>query len=211
MTVTRRVFLMALLVAALAGTTTSPRRNSNPSGSRPTRTAPPLAARKSRRSSSTRTSPCGFGRRGAGARADSPRHARRGVLHRSSRARSCRTPTRRAYGTNRRALKASSLQGRERREAADVAAQQLEHAVLRLVLGLLRVRVELGLRSGLRSRRPCHLARDADFSVPKNVLLWAGMSETENPKNGAAVVAEVVKEAAKEMKKQGLARELVLP
>ncbi len=44
------------------------------------------------------------------------------------------------------------------------------------------------------------------FSVPKNSLLWAGMSETENPKNGAAVVAEVVKEAAKEMKKQGLAR-----
>ena len=44
------------------------------------------------------------------------------------------------------------------------------------------------------------------FSVPKNVLLWAGMSETENPKNAAAVVAEVVKEAAKELKKQGLAR-----
>ena len=43
------------------------------------------------------------------------------------------------------------------------------------------------------------------FSVPKNVLLWAGMSETENPKNAAAVVAEVVKEAAKELKKQGLA------
>jgi hypothetical protein len=44
------------------------------------------------------------------------------------------------------------------------------------------------------------------FSVPKNALLWAGMSETENPKTAAAVVAEVVKEAAKEMEKQGLAR-----
>ena len=44
------------------------------------------------------------------------------------------------------------------------------------------------------------------FSVPKDALVWAGMSETENPKNAAAVVAEVVKEAAKEMKKQGLAR-----
>jgi len=44
------------------------------------------------------------------------------------------------------------------------------------------------------------------FSVPKNALLWAGMSETENPKSGAAVVAEVVKEAAKELQKQGLAR-----
>ncbi len=45
------------------------------------------------------------------------------------------------------------------------------------------------------------------YSVPKNALVWAGMSETENPKTGAAVVAEVVKEAAKEMKKQGLARQ----
>jgi hypothetical protein len=44
------------------------------------------------------------------------------------------------------------------------------------------------------------------FSVPKNALLWAGMSETENPKSGQAVVAEVVKEAAKELKKVGLAR-----
>jgi len=42
------------------------------------------------------------------------------------------------------------------------------------------------------------------FSVPKNALVWAGMSETENPKDAAAVVAEVVKAAAKEMKKQGL-------
>jgi hypothetical protein len=43
------------------------------------------------------------------------------------------------------------------------------------------------------------------FSVPKNSLLWAGMSETQNPKDGAAVVAEVVKQAVKEMKEQGLA------
>ena len=43
------------------------------------------------------------------------------------------------------------------------------------------------------------------YSVPKNALVWAGMSETENPKKEASkVVAEIVKEAAKEMKKQGL-------
>jgi hypothetical protein len=42
------------------------------------------------------------------------------------------------------------------------------------------------------------------FSVPKNALVWAGLSETENPKDGQKVVAEVVKEAVNEMRKQGL-------
>jgi hypothetical protein len=43
------------------------------------------------------------------------------------------------------------------------------------------------------------------FDVPGNALVWAGMSTTENPKNGQAVVADVVKEAVKELRKQGLA------
>jgi len=42
------------------------------------------------------------------------------------------------------------------------------------------------------------------FSVPKNALVWAGLSETANPKDGQKVVAEVVKEAVNEMRKQGL-------
>ena len=44
------------------------------------------------------------------------------------------------------------------------------------------------------------------FSVPKNSLVWAGLSVTENPKDGAKVVTEVVKEAVNEMRKQGLVR-----
>ena len=44
------------------------------------------------------------------------------------------------------------------------------------------------------------------FSVPKNALLWAGLSVTDNPKDGQKVVAEVVKEAVNEMRKQGLAQ-----
>ena len=43
------------------------------------------------------------------------------------------------------------------------------------------------------------------FDVPGNALVWAGMSTTENPKSGQAVVADVVKQAVKEMQKQGLA------
>ena len=44
------------------------------------------------------------------------------------------------------------------------------------------------------------------FSVPKNSLIWAGLSETENPKDGQKVVTEVVKEAVNEMRKQGLVK-----
>lgn len=43
------------------------------------------------------------------------------------------------------------------------------------------------------------------FSVPSNTLLWAGVSTSDNPKTGRAVVEEVVKAAAAEMEKQGLA------
>jgi hypothetical protein len=44
------------------------------------------------------------------------------------------------------------------------------------------------------------------FDVPKNTLIWAGLSTTDNPKDGQKVVTEVVKEAASEMRKQGLLR-----
>lgn len=44
------------------------------------------------------------------------------------------------------------------------------------------------------------------FSVPRNSLIWAGVSTTENPKNARAAVEEVVREAVKEMEKQGLTR-----
>ena len=44
------------------------------------------------------------------------------------------------------------------------------------------------------------------FSVPANALLWAGVSMTDNPKNARDVVEEVVKAAAAEMQKQGLAQ-----
>jgi len=39
------------------------------------------------------------------------------------------------------------------------------------------------------------------YSVPRNTLMWPGMSETENPKSPSKTVEEVVKEAVKEMKK----------
>jgi hypothetical protein len=44
------------------------------------------------------------------------------------------------------------------------------------------------------------------FSVPQNKLLWAGVTETTNPKNATQVIKDVVAATVREMEKQGLAR-----
>jgi hypothetical protein len=44
------------------------------------------------------------------------------------------------------------------------------------------------------------------FSVPQNKLLWAGVTETTNPKDAPRVIKDVVEATVKEMSKQGLLR-----
>ncbi len=44
------------------------------------------------------------------------------------------------------------------------------------------------------------------FSVPRNTLLWAAMSESKDPKSVQQVIADLVKESVKELHKQGLAK-----
>jgi len=44
------------------------------------------------------------------------------------------------------------------------------------------------------------------FSVPLNKLLWAGVSETRNPKTLQKFVEDLVKESVKQLQKQGLAK-----
>jgi hypothetical protein len=46
------------------------------------------------------------------------------------------------------------------------------------------------------------------YSVPRNQLLWAAVSETRDPKTLQRFVEELVKEAVKELHKQGLARSI---
>jgi hypothetical protein len=46
------------------------------------------------------------------------------------------------------------------------------------------------------------------YSVPRNGLLWAGVSETRDPKNLQRFIGDLVKEAVKELQKQGLAKSL---
>jgi hypothetical protein len=44
------------------------------------------------------------------------------------------------------------------------------------------------------------------YSVPRDQLVWAAVSETKNPKDLQRFVEDLVKEAVKELHKQGLAR-----
>ena len=44
------------------------------------------------------------------------------------------------------------------------------------------------------------------YSVPRNELLWAAVSETTNPKDLPRFVEDLVKASVKEMQKQGLAK-----
>jgi hypothetical protein len=44
------------------------------------------------------------------------------------------------------------------------------------------------------------------FSVPRDQLLWAAVSETKNPKQLQQFIGDLVKESVKEMQKQGLAK-----
>ena len=46
------------------------------------------------------------------------------------------------------------------------------------------------------------------YSVPRNQLLWAAVSETKNPKTLQRFVEDLVKESVKELHKQGLARSI---
>jgi hypothetical protein len=50
------------------------------------------------------------------------------------------------------------------------------------------------------------VAETTVFSVPRNQLLWAAVSESRNPRDLRSFVEELVKESVKEMQKQGLAR-----
>jgi hypothetical protein len=46
------------------------------------------------------------------------------------------------------------------------------------------------------------------YSVPKNQLLWAAVSETKDPKDLRGFIESLVKDSVKELQKQGLARNL---
>ena len=46
------------------------------------------------------------------------------------------------------------------------------------------------------------------YSVPRNQLLWAAVSETKNPNTLQRFIEDLVKESVKELHKQGLAQSI---
>jgi hypothetical protein len=44
------------------------------------------------------------------------------------------------------------------------------------------------------------------YSIPRDQLVWAAVSETKNPKDLQRFVQDLVKESVKELHKQGLAK-----
>jgi hypothetical protein len=59
---------------------------------------------------------------------------------------------------------------------------------------------------GSSNRETTVVVETTVYSVPRNQLLWATVSETRNPKDLRAFVEELVKESVEEMQRQGLVR-----
>jgi hypothetical protein len=61
---------------------------------------------------------------------------------------------------------------------------------------------------GRTERETVVVVESTIYSVPRNQLLWAAVSETRNPKDLRQFIEELVKESVDELHKQGLARNL---
>jgi len=60
--------------------------------------------------------------------------------------------------------------------------------------------------AGSTARETVVVVETTIYSVPRNELLWAAVSETKNPRDLRAFVEELVKESVEQMQKQGLAK-----
>ena len=74
------------------------------------------------------------------------------------------------------------------------------------VVGLLRLRLGSVYIAGSVERNTVIVVETTIYSVPRNQLLWAAVSETKDPKTLQRFVEDLVKESVKELQKQGLAR-----
>ncbi len=59
---------------------------------------------------------------------------------------------------------------------------------------------------GSRQKETVVVVETTIYSIPRNQLLWAAVSETKNPRGLRAFVEELAKESIEEMQKQGLAK-----
>ena len=61
---------------------------------------------------------------------------------------------------------------------------------------------------GSVSRDTVVIVETTIYSVPRNALLWAAVSETKNPEKLADFVKDLVTASVKELQKQGLAKQV---
>lgn len=89
-----------------------------------------------------------------------------------------------------------------------MVAGDLDLGVLQHLVELLRLRVGVGhaYDPGITREDEVVVVETLVFSVPQNKLLWAGVTETTNPKNATQVIKDVVAATVREMEKQGLVR-----
>ena len=59
---------------------------------------------------------------------------------------------------------------------------------------------------GSRQKETTVVVETLVFSLPRNQLLWASVTETTNPRDLRAFVEELAKESVEQMQKQGLAQ-----
>ena len=59
---------------------------------------------------------------------------------------------------------------------------------------------------GTIDRDTVYIVETTIYSVPANKLLWAGVSETKNPKSLQQFIEDLVKQTVKELQKQGFAK-----
>ena len=59
---------------------------------------------------------------------------------------------------------------------------------------------------GSRGEETVVVVETTIYSVPRNELLWAAVTETKNPKDLRSFIAELASASVKEMQKQGLAK-----
>ena len=105
---------------------------------------------------------------------------------------SCATPTRREMVQRGRRRGRRRDAARQGGQAHDVVAVDVERTILQHALGLLRLRLGSCLQSGVTRTDTVAVVETLIFSVPQNKLLWAGVTESTNPKDAARIIKDIV-------------------
>ena len=97
---------------------------------------------------------------------------------------------------------------RRQGNAHDLQLGHVGQSLLQQFLGLLRLRLGHHLHTGSAGRDTVVTVETTIYSLPRDQLLWAAVSETRDSKSLPGFVQELVKASVKELQKQGLAKNI---